>query len=79
MARRRIRPRVEDPAWVRVFVAHDWRDPSDWIWPEHTRDWHAECRWVRACFDYWQGHPDAARQAAAELVAELNREYSSGP
>ena len=28
---------------------------------------------ARACCDYWQGHPDAARQSAEELVEELSR------
>jgi hypothetical protein len=79
MARRRIRPRVEDRALVRVFAADDWRDPSDAMWPEHTRDWHARVSSVGACFGYWQQNPEAARQSAEELVAELNREYPRGP
>lgn len=78
MARRRIRPRIEDPAWVRIFIADDWRDPSDAMWPAHTRDWHAEVRWARARCDYWRANPVAAQQAAEDLVAELSREFPRG-
>jgi hypothetical protein len=80
MARRRERPRVEDPAWVRCFNLDDWRDPADDArWPAYTLDWHAECRWVRTRNGYWREHPDSADQALADLLGRLGAPVHGTP
>ena len=78
MALRRERPRVEDPAWVRCFNPDDWRDPADDArWPESTLDWHAECRWARACGAYWREHPDSG--ALDDLLGRLGTPIHGTP
>jgi hypothetical protein len=66
------RTRLEFPAWVRVFVADEWRDPvADAKVPAHCRDWHAESRWAQARCGWLRRHPEAAKQEAADLLADL--------
>jgi hypothetical protein len=72
LARWRRTTRLEFPAWVRVFVADEWRDDAaDWRVPAHCRDWHAKARWVRARCDWLRSHPEASKQEAEDLLAAL--------
>jgi hypothetical protein len=70
--RRRPDPVDERPAWVRVFLADEWRDAvEDARWPADTLDWHAEVRWCEARTEWFAENPAAAQLEAAELAAYL--------
>jgi hypothetical protein len=84
-ARRHPAPE-EPPAWVRVFVVEDWRDPDDdatWAaaspWAaEHAPaqlqgalDWRAKRRWVTQRNEWYRTHPAAAAVWLREVIASL--------
>jgi hypothetical protein len=67
-ARKRLDVVTEPPAWVRVFVYEDWREPDEQerqmvagcgghLAGEHL-DWHARRRWGAAVNRWYDQHPE---------------------
>jgi hypothetical protein len=88
---RRLPPApIEPPAWVRVFVADDWRDLEDeanWraacqgLDPDRLQaglDWRASVRWCQAVNDWYREHPGADRRFEELLGRRARRRTARG-
>jgi hypothetical protein len=75
--KREAPPRVEPPAWLRVF------DPAAWATPDEVerdlgeglgdahRAWHAKRRWVEARNQWFRETPGGQASQLRELLAGL--------
>lgn len=79
MARWKTKPRIEFPAWVRVFDPAAWTEPGDDELPEWLRDHYQRGRWVIAKSRYYKANPDAGAQALEELMQRRYDRLSTPP